>query len=471
MPRPEGPGDLAAGGAPGAPAGIPALGDALAWLDRHVNLEAIESGRAGRAGQPTLARMRTLVEAMGEPQRCYPVVHVTGTNGKGSTTRLAAALLGARGLRVGTYTSPHLERVNERIAVAAEPIDDGALAALLGALEQLEGFLFPSAALEDRPTWFEVLTAAAFRHFADEAVDAASVEVGLGGRYDATNVADGVVAVVTNVALDHVEILGPTREAIAGEKSGIVKPGAVAVVGERDERIVALIEAAAREAGARDVWRLGEQFGVSSDRLAVGGRLVDLWTPGARYADLYLPLHGPYQATNAALALAAAEAFFGGALDAEVVAEGFATARVPGRMEVLHRRPLVVLDGAHNAAGAEAAGSALREDFAAARHVVIVMGCLRGRDPAELLAGLADGRVEVVVACAPGSPRALPAESVAAAATAAGRRAEVVPAPDEALSRALELAGEDDLVLVTGSLYVVGAVRAAWRAARGLPGG
>lgn len=469
MPRPDRPRGYAAGGrGPGAAARPPALGDALAWLDRHVNLEAIESGRAGR---PSLERMRALVGAMGEPQRCYPIVHVTGTNGKGSTTRLVASLLGARGLRVGTYTSPHLERVNERVSVAGEPVSDDALAALLGALEQLEGFLFASADLEDRPTWFEVVTAAAFRHFADEAVDAASVEVGLGGRYDATNVADGAVAVLTNVALDHVEILGPTREAIAAEKSGIVKEGAVAVVGERDEGIVALVEAAAREVGARDVWRLGEQFGVSSNRLAVGGRLVDLWTPGARYADLFLPLHGPYQATNAALALAAAEAFFGAPLDAEVVAEGFATVRVPGRMEVLHRRPLVVLDGAHNAAGAEAAGRAVREDFAAARRTVLVMGCLRGRDPGELLAGLADGRVEAVVACTPGSPRALPAESVAAAATAAGWRAEVVPAPDEALWRALELVGEDDLVLVTGSLYVVGAVRAAWRAARGLSGG
>ena len=454
---PRGGGAGAAAGAPGA-----SLGEALAWLDRHVNLEAIEAGRGGRHGLPTIERISAVMDAIGDPQRSYPVVHVTGTNGKGSTSRMVAALLEALGLRVGVYTSPHLEVINERMSIGRTAISDDELVAQLGALAELELFL------GERLSWFEIMTACAYRWFADEAVEAAVVEVGLGGRFDATNVADGAVAVVTNVALDHTELLGPTRESIAGEKAGIVKPGSVLVLGEEDRGISRIFDEEAVKVAAQAVWHRGEDFGAEDGRLALGGRVVDLFTPARRYEDVFVPLHGAHQQDNAAAALAAAQAFTGAPLAEEVVERGFAAVTVPGRMEVLRRSPLVVLDGAHNTAGAAAAGVALAEDFAGAGKVFVVMGCLRGRDPSELLQALSAGgrALDRVVACAPASPRAVPAAEVAAAARGLGAPAEEVEGPSsvaEAVGRALALAGPADLVLVTGSLYVVGAARTALR--------
>lgn len=441
------------------------LGDALAWLDRHVNLEAIERGVAGRAAEPTLERIAALVSAMDDPQSSYPVIHVTGTNGKGSTSRLASQLLMGQGLTVGTYSSPHLETVNERIALDGVPITDGALADLLGSLQDLEEFLLRRpGGLTLPPTWFELVTAAAYRHFADVAVEAAVVEVGIGGLYDATNVADGVVAVLTNVSLDHVEILGPSLQAIAREKAGIVKPGAIVVLGEVDESVAGIVAEEARRVGATAIWRRRVDFDCVANRVAYGGRLLDLRTPGGSYDDVFVPLHGAHQGDNAAAALAAAEAFFAGPLDEGVVSEAFARTTAPGRLEVVGRHPLMVLDGAHNAAGAQALGAALEEDFAADR-VVAVLGCLRGRDPAELLGALGRERVAHVVACAPPSPRALPAEDVAAAASGLGVEASVAESVEAALGLALGVAGSDDLVLVTGSLYLVGAARTLLRRA------
>jgi dihydrofolate synthase/folylpolyglutamate synthase len=433
-----------------------AIGEALAWLDRHINLEAIESGAAGRHALPTLERIAALVGAMDEPQRSYPVVHVTGTNGKGSTARMSAALLLSEGLNPGVYTSPHLEDINERLWIAGQPISDGDLAQQLAALAELEMFLAVKA------TWFELITAAAFRWFADEAVDSAVIEVGLGGRFDATNVADGAVAVVTNVELDHVDILGGTRHMIAAEKAGIVKQGAVLVLGEEDPSIAEVFEDEAAKVGADSVWRRGQDFGVDGNRLAVGGRVVDLFTPLGRYEEVFVPLHGAHQADNAAAALAAVQALVGAPLSESVVQDGFASVTVPGRLEVMRRRPLVVLDGAHNASGAAAAGAALTEDFSG-RPVVLVMGCLRGRDPVELLVGLGPEQIRLVLACTPPSPRAQPANVIVAAAARLGLAAEDCGGVAEALDRAAAVAGEEELILVTGSLYVVGAARTLLR--------
>jgi dihydrofolate synthase/folylpolyglutamate synthase len=429
------------------------IGEALAWLDRHINLEAIEAGKAGSHGAPSLERIGAMTDAMGSPQLAYPVVHITGTNGKGSTSRMVSALLRAVGVNTGTYTSPHLEMLNERLVIGDEPIGDEELAAQLAALAELENFL------GIQPTWFELMTAAAFRWFADEAVEAGVIEVGLGGRYDATNVAEAAVAVVTNVDLDHTELLGDSRELIAAEKAGIIKPGSVVVLGERDEKIAAIFEEEARRVGAAAVWRRGPDFSARNVRVAVGGRVSDLATPATTYEEVFLPLRGSYQCDNAALALAAAQAFVGDVLPDDVVREGLAAVRVPGRMEVVSRRPLVVLDGAHNPAGAAAAGEALGEDFSSAEGIVIVMGCLRNRSTAEVLDGLADDRVKCVIGCPPPSPRAQPAAAVTEAARAAGFVAKEAADVSEALEQAVELAGEDDLVLVTGSLYVVGAAR------------
>src|SRR4051812_29702342 len=383
---------------------------------------------------------------MGEPHRAYPVLHLTGTNGKGSTARILTRLLVARGLSVGTYTSPQLERVNERAAWNGEPISDEALA------EALESIAHVESMLETPPTYFEVLTIAAFRWFADIAIDVAVVEVGLGGRWDSTNIIDASVAVVTNVELDHVDILGDTRLAIAGEKAGIVKPGATLVLGETDPELVPVF----RDTPAGAVWVRDADFGCEVNDLAVGGRLLDLWTPGARYPDVFLPLHGAHQGANAAAALAAAEAFFDAPLDPAVVAEGFATVDNPGRMEVLGRHPLVVLDGAHNPAGAAAAAATLNGAFSAAGSRILVVGLNEGRQPAEMLEALQAGRARLVIAVPTPSPRSIDAEDIAEAAGSFGVEAVVASSVEDGVERAMKLAGTEELVLVTGSLYVVG---------------
>lgn len=368
---------------------------------------------------------------------------------------MTAAILQACGLSVGTYLSPHLERINERLEFDGVEISDESFVSVLGTVAEIERFL------GIRATWFELVTAAAYAWFADMAAESAVVEVGLGGRFDATNVGNADVAVVTNVELDHTQILGTTRESIAAEKAGIIKSGSLLVLGDEAPAVSAIFEEEAELVGARAVWRRGTEFGCSSNRLAVGGRLIDLWTPLGRFSDVHLPLHGAHQADNAACAVAAAQAFLETTIEEDVVHDALAAVRVPGRLEVVRRHPLVVLDGAHNPAGAATAGWALREDFGAGRRVIVVMGCLRGRDPGELLSALGPERIATVVACRPPSPRAQEPASVVDAARALGLVAEESGTTAEAVQRALELADRDDLVLVTGSLYVVGAARTA----------
>ena len=399
-----------------------------------------------------LDRVRRLVELMGDPQHSYPVVHITGTNGKGSVARMVTALLVARGLRVGTYTSPHLERVNERMAWNGDPIPDDDLAEVIGAIADLEPLL------DSPPTHFEILTAAAFRWFADVAVDVAVIEVGLGGRWDATNVADAQVAVLTNISLDHAETIGPALSDIATEKVGIVKSGSVFVLAETNPSLLPILGVTE----AAETWVRGSHFRCGANVLAHEGRVVDLSTPGGTYPGIFLPVHGPYQGENAAVALAAVEAFFGAPLARDVVAEAFAGLRLPGRLEVVSRHPVCVLDGAHNPAGALAATAALDEAFGPAiTGRVLVIGLLQGRDPVEMLRCFDAGRARLVVACPPPSPRALPPSEVAEAARALGTDAEETASVSEAMATALALAGEQELVHVTGSLYVVGAARSA----------
>lgn len=431
-------------------AAFTSLGEALGWLDAHTDFEAKVPTRRSL---PTLDRMRELATLLGDPQRAYPSIHLTGTNGKGSTATMTTMLLTAMGLGAGTYTSPNLSRVNERLSRSGIPIGDEALTEVLGSLALLEPLL------DERPTRFELLTAAALAWFAEVAVDAAVVEVGVGGTWDATNVVDGQVAVVTNISYDHTEILGPTLDGIAADKAGIVKPGSTVVVGETDPELVAVIRSVADEAGAAQVWVRGEEFDCTANRLAVGGRLVDLRTPGRTYPELLVPLHGAHQGDNAACALAAAEAFFGAPLDDQVVEDGLAAARVPGRLEVLGRRPLCLVDGAHNVAGTRALARSLRDDFSVDGRSVAVVGMLAGRDPSAMVAPLVDAGVGTVVACAPDSARALPPEVVGEAARALGAEVAVAATVEEAVSLARTLVDEEGLLLVTGSLYVVAAAR------------
>lgn len=423
------------------------LADALAWLDQHTNYE--KTPRAGSVGGLSLDRMRALTAVLDEPQRQYPVVHVTGTNGKGSTARMTAALLAECGLTVGVYASPHLQRVNERISRNGEPIGDDELAAVLSDLAAL----VPLAGVE--PSWFELVTAAAFRWFADVAVDVAVVEVGMLGRYDATNVADGSVAVVTNVGPDHTDFRPGWERAVAGEKAGIVKPGSILVLGETDPALRPLFTA---EQPA-EVWDRGVDFGTEENLLAVGGRRVDLRTPSGLTEQVFLPVHGAHQGDNAACALAAAEALFGRRLSEDLVRDALVGLQLPGRFEVVGREPLLVLDGAHNPAGAATAAQTLTDEFDVEGERILVVGMLGPRDVTAMLEALDAPAAHMVVACTPPSPRAIPAEEVAATAARLGVAAEVVPDVGLAVDRALERAGEGDAVLVTGSLYTAGAAR------------
>jgi dihydrofolate synthase/folylpolyglutamate synthase len=408
---------------------------------------------------PDLDRITTLVELLGRPDLSYPAVQVTGTNGKTTTAQLISSLLGALGLTVGTYTSPHLQDVRERIRVAGEPIGREEFVA---ELDYLAPFLAEvDARHPETATFFEVLTALAYIHFADAPVDVGVFEVGLGGRWDATNLVRGEVAVFTEISLDHPE-LGSTVERIATEKAGIVKEGAAVVTAAQQPEAAAVIAGAARGRGGR-LMVAGRDFDVAGRELAVGGQLLTLRGVTGEVEDVYLPLHGAHQARNAALALASVEGFLGfaGGLDAEVIRQGFASARSPGRLEIVRRTdgPPVVLDGAHNPAGAQALSIALREEFAY-RNRIVVLGILGDKDVEAIVDALLDVADHVVVT-EPPSSRAAPADRVAKAARQAGATVEMATDVPTALELASGLAAAEDAVVVTGSLYTVGAARTA----------
>ena len=420
-------------------------GEALNYLDEHASYE-----KTGRVESPSLDNINTFMDLMGQPHLSYPVIHITGTNGKGSTTQIITQLLIAHGLQVGTYTSPHLETLTERISRNNEPISEQDFADCVAAIADIEviGGV--------RPSYFEVMTAAAFRYFADTAVDVAVIEVGMLGRWDATNVVNSAVAVITNIALDHTEFAGPRLEDIAFEKVGISKPGSVLVVGDTNEELREIWNAAESAA----VLLRGNDFEISENELAVGGRMIDVRTERAVYKELPLPLHGQHQGENASIALTAVEEFFGNVLDIEVVREGFAAVKMPGRFEVLGRGPLVVIDGAHNPAGADVCAQVFFDDFSPEGKRILVVGALKGRDPQMLLSALRADEFDVVICCTAPSPRGLMANDLGSAAKQMGCEQVVVcETVEAACDKALNIAREEDAVLVAGSLYVVGSAR------------
>ena len=356
----------------------------------------------------------------------------------------------SHGLSVGTYTSPHLERPNERMSRDGETISDDEFAEQIAAVADLEMLTGV------RPSYFETTTAAAFRWFADLAVDVAVIEVGVLGRWDATNVCDAQVAVITNIGMDHNEFAGPTKGHIAAEKAGIIKPGSVVVVGETDPELVTYFT----DAGGASVLLRGDQFDVLENQLALGGRMVDLRTPTTIYTDVFVPLHGRHQGDNAVVALTAVEAFFAAPVADDIVREGFAEVRMPGRFEVLGHQPLVIVDGAHNPPGADSCAQVFFDDFDPAGRKLLVAGCLRGRDAREMLSALRADEFDDVFTCTAPTPRGLPSAEIAAAARALGCDAVVeCDTVEHACDRAIRSAQHDDAVLVTGSLYVVGAAR------------
>ena len=424
-------------------------GAALDHLETLINHEA--RPRAGRVAGLSLESMQRLTGAMGDPHHSYKVIHVTGTNGKGSTVRITARLLQEMGLRVGAYTSPHLVTPTERISVDSEPIDPEAFAAAVGDVARFTDHL------QMRATWFETVTAAALQHFADVAADVAVVEVGMLGRFDATNVVDAQVATITNVGMDHTDGVGDWRMAIAREKAGIVKPRSTVVCGETDPDVR---EAFRTEPHAAMLER-GHDFRVDGERLAVGGWLADMMTPYGRHDGARVALHGRHQLDNASLAVTTAEAFFDGPLPDDVVEEALAGVKVPGRFEIVGREPLVILDGAHNPDGARAATATLNEDFAPSGRRFLVVGMQSGRDVSGVLEGLEATRADVVVCCTAPTARGIPAADVAAAAASVGATAEAVDDVGAALERALDLAGPSDVITVTGSFTVIGAAKVA----------
>ena len=423
---------------------------ALGFLDRHVNLEAT----AGRVHGLSLDVMRGLVACMGDPQQDVRTIHVTGTNGKGSVAAMAASLLDALGLRVGVYSSPHVDTIRERLAIGGMIIDEEEFANLIGDLARY------AEAASETPSYFELMTAAALLWFANEAVDVAVVEVGLLGRFDATNVVESDVAVVTNIGRDHTDGQGDWRRAIAGEKAGIVRAGRPLVLGETaiDVRDLFLAEQ------PDPLFECGRDFGVTATQMAVGGLQVDLFGPHGRYDEVFVSLLGAHQADNAAVALAAVEAFVGAPLGEEVVEQGFGTVRLPGRLEVAATGPLVLLDGAHNQEAARAVAEAVPKVFFeghATGRRIIVFGALGPREPSEMLEELAVLAPELVVTCTAPSPRSVSADRLAELARGLGLDAEPVSAVGEAVRLAVTLADEEDMVLVTGSFYVLAPAREA----------
>jgi dihydrofolate synthase / folylpolyglutamate synthase len=436
----------------------------------HEVEQEIISRRPEHSVDLALDRMADLVGFLGDPQRACPVIHITGTNGKTSTARMVDALLRSRGLRTGRFTSPHLVSIRERICVDGAPVSPERF---------VEGYeeILPFVAMVDERhpvpmSFFEVLTGMAFAIFADTPVDVMVLEVGVGGRLDCTNVADGAVAVITPVAIDHTRLLGSTIEEIAGEKAGIIKPGAAAVIAQQPLPAAEVLLRRAAQVGAT-VAKEGVEFGVLSREQAVGGQQLVLRGLRGTYDDIFLPVFGAYQAGNAACALAAVEAFAGvsdegsEALDADLVREAFAKVSTPGRLEVIRRSPTIIIDSSHNPAGVAATVEAVRETFTFT-HLSGVFAASGDKDVIGMLAEL-EPLLDEIVVTRNSSDRSMDTSEVAELAVEVFGEDRVVSAGrlDDAIETAVTLADEAVLagvpgsggVLITGSVITAGDAR------------
>jgi dihydrofolate synthase/folylpolyglutamate synthase len=416
--------------------------------------------------EPSLDRIAAFTELLGEPQRTYPVVHLTGTNGKTSTSRMIDTLIRAVGLRTGRFTSPHVESMTERISLDGEPLSQEAFVAAYEDVASVAALVD-----EDQPhplSFFELVVGMAYAAFANAPVDAAVVEVGMGGSWDATNVADATVAVILPIDVDHASYLGSRPVDIAREKAGIIKPGSTVVSAVQADDVAAVIAERAAEVGATLLWE-GRDFGVASRVPAVGGQLVRLSGLRAEYDEVFLPLYGAHQAHNAAVALAAVEAFVGSEpLAGEIVHEAFEEVTSPGRLEIIRRSPTIVLDAAHNPHGATALVEALDDSFTFSP-LIGVVGVMTDKDYERML-GTLEPAMAAIVCTQNSTPRALPAEELAEVARGIFGidRVYVAPRLDDAIDRAATLAEEGGVfgeaigsggVLITGSVVTVGEAR------------
>lgn len=412
--------------------------------------------------QPSLDRISLLCDALGSPQLSYPTIHIGGTNGKTSTTRFIDSLLFAHGLRTGRFTSPHLEDFRERICINTDLIDAQEL--IFNYNDIAAYFDFVDSKLPNPISFFEAVTALAMASFAEHPVDVGIFEVGMGGAWDATNIIQPAVTVITPIGMDHMEYLGETIEQIAETKAGILKPGAFAVLTNQVPEVAKVLLSKAAELGI-DLAREGIEYEVMSRQVAVGGQLLTIRGTKDVYSDLFLPLHGRHQASNAAAALVAAEAFFGDQhLDLEAVKAGFAAATSPGRFEIVRREPTVILDAAHNPHGAKTLANTMQEEFTFGR-VIAVVGVFADKDAAGIFEEIKDV-IDGVIVTQSSSPRALPATELAKIASQIIGADRVFLEPDlrSAIEKAIADANhpmeeESVGVLITGSVITVGEAR------------
>lgn len=438
--------------------------------DDQERIDAIEQALLKRWPEtriaPTLERISALVDALGSPQLTYPTIHVGGTNGKTTTSRMIDSLLFEMGLRTGRFTSPHLETYRERISINGQPIDPKAL---IFSYNDIAAYLdFIDSKFENPISFFEAITALAFAAFAEHPIDVGVIEVGMGGEWDATNVVDADVSVIMPIDLDHTEYLGTTIAEIAKTKAGIIKEGGFVVLAQqKPEAAVELLKKAA--AVGADIAREGVEYVIESRTLAVGGQLLTIKTPKDTYEEIFLPLHGKHQASNAAAALVAVEAFFGDQeLDYEAVIAGFANVQSPGRCEVLHRDPTIIIDAAHNPHGAKALTETIQSEFTF-DEVIGIFAAMGDKDVEGALVEL-EKVMDSVIVTQNSSPRSMSVADVEAIASkifGADRvfSAETLEAAiDKAIKDSVRPLSEDTLgILITGSVVTVGEARALVR--------
>lgn len=438
--------------------------------DDQQRIDAIEEELAKRWPEtkiePSLERIAALVDALGSPQLTYPTIHIGGTNGKTSTARMIDSLLFEMGLRTGRFTSPHLETFRERIAINGEPID--AKAFIFSYNDIAAYFDFIDSKFDTPISFFEAMTGLAFAAFAEHPIDVGVIEVGMGGEWDATNVVKADVSVIMPVDLDHQEYLGTTIAEIARTKAGIIKEGGFIVLAEqKPEAAVELLKKAA--AMGVEIAREGIEYEIESRALAVGGQLLTIRTPKDRYEDIFLPLHGKHQASNAAAALVAVEAFFGEQeLDYEAVIAGFAATKSPGRCEVLHRDPTIIIDAAHNPHGAKALRETIQNEFTF-DDVIGIFAAFSDKDVEGALQEL-EKVMDSIIVTVNSSPRAMALgelEKIASRIFGAERvftADSLEAAIDKAVKDSVRPLSEESIgILITGSVVTVGQARALVR--------
>ncbi len=420
--------------------------EALQYLDRFINREAT----AGRIHGLSLAAMSQLVECMGEPHKDLRAIHVTGTNGKGSVVSMTESLLSSKGLRVGSYMSPHVDTIRERFTLAGSQITEEVFSEIIFDVSRyVENY-------ELEPSYFELLTAAAILLFSNEGVDAAVVEVVILGLFDSTNVLDGEIAVITNIGKDHTDGSEGWRRSIAAEKAGIIVEGKPLLLGNAEEDVVDLFVSENPE----PIFQYGKDFLVEDALPAVGGQVVNVKGIFGQYEEIFLPLYGKRQAQNAALSLATAEVFLEGPLPEEVVESAFGELLIPGRLEILSRRPVILVDGAHNKDSASHLAETINDVFPESRRILI-LGILEPHSPEEIFTELKGISPELVIVCAAPSPRAIDPNELEEVAMRLGLDVERAENPYEATLKALRIGDEEDLIVAAGSFYNISEVRRA----------